>query len=87
MGDIVVKEGDVETAREVYRLAKTAPSYASWPYGEVLDARIDQADTRAKAFAGGAQPAPEMMFQSPYGCVGCDQTRASALGAAPIGGL
>src|SRR5262245_15895512 len=32
MGDIVVKQGDVETAREVYRLAKSAPSYASWPY-------------------------------------------------------
>ena len=74
MGDILVKKGDVETAREVYRLARVAPTYADWPYGSVLDARIEQADSRARSFASGTKPEPELMFQSPYGCVGCHAT-------------
>jgi hypothetical protein len=75
MGDILVKKGDVETAREIYALAKTAPTYASWPYGDVLEKRIEQAGERARQFASGAKPEPELMFQSPYACVGCHATR------------
>jgi len=78
MGDIVVKQGDVETGREIYALAKAAPTYSSWPYGSVLDTRIEQAGARAQAFASGVHPPPELMFQSPYACVGCHQTRAAS---------
>jgi hypothetical protein len=78
MGDIVVKQGDVETGREIYALAKAAPTYSSWPYGSVLDTRIEQAGARAQAFASGVQPPPELMFQSPYACTGCHQTRAAS---------
>ena len=79
MGDILVKKGDVDTGREIYALAKAAPTYSSWPYASVLDARIEQADARAQAFAAGAQPAPELMFQSPYACTGCHATGATRL--------
>jgi hypothetical protein len=78
MGDILVKKGDVETGREIYALAKAAPTYSSWPYGNVLDTRIDQAGARAQAFASGVQPPPELMFQSRYACTGCHQTRAAS---------
>ncbi len=54
MGDILVKKGDVETGREIYALAKAAPTYSSWPYGNVLDTRIEQAGARAQAFASGS---------------------------------
>jgi len=79
MGDILVKKGDVETGREIYALAKAAPTYSSWPYGNILDMRIHQAGARAQAFASGVQPPPELMFQSPYACVGCHATRPSRL--------
>jgi hypothetical protein len=75
MGDLLVKKGDVEAGREIYKLAKTAPTYPSWPYGEVLDNRIEQAVERATAFAAGTKPQPEMMFQSPYACVACHATK------------
>lgn len=77
MGDILVKKGDVETAREIYGLAKRTPSYGEWPYGNVLDERVAKADERARAFASGVQPEPELMFHSPYGCVGCHATRGA----------
>jgi len=79
MGDVLVKKGDVETGREIYALAKAAPTYAAWPYGNVLDARIEQASARARAFASGVTPPPELMFQSAYACVGCHQTRPTGL--------
>ena len=75
MGDLVVKKGDVETGREVYKLARLVPSYASWPYSEILDKRIAQAEERAQLFASGAKPQPELMFNSAYACVGCHQTK------------
>ena len=79
MGDILVKKGDVETAREIYALAKAAPTYSSWPYGDVLEKRIEQAGERAQEFASGVKPEPELMFHSPYACVGCHATRTASL--------
>lgn len=80
MGDLLVKNGDADTARAVYALARTTPSYSRWPYSPVLEQRIAQAPERAAAFARGESL--EMMFSSPHACVGCHATReqrASAL--------
>jgi hypothetical protein len=75
MGDLLVKKGDVETAREIYKLARIAPSYSAWPFAEVLEKRIAQAPERARLFAEGAKPAPEILFQSSIACVACHQER------------
>jgi hypothetical protein len=80
MGDLLVKKGDIETGREIYGLAKLSPSYSSWPYGDVLEKRIATAPERAAAFAAGTKPPPEMMFQSPYACVGCHASLRPAHG-------
>ena len=74
MGDLVVKKGDVETAREIYRLARVSPNFATWPYASLLERRIGEAPERARQFASGKKPAPEMMFQSAYACTGCHAT-------------
>jgi hypothetical protein len=79
MGDLLIKKGDVLTGKEIYKLAKTAPTYSSWPYDQVLDKRIAEAEERAAAFAKGTKPQPEMMFQSPYACVACHATKTRAL--------
>jgi hypothetical protein len=80
MGDLLVKKGDVDAGRGIYGLAKLSPSYSSWPYGEILDKRIATAPERAAAFAAGTKPQPEMMFQSPYACVGCHASLSPAHG-------
>ncbi len=76
MGDLVVKKGDVESGREIYKLARLSPTYPAWPYGDVLDKRITEAEERARLFASGAKPEPELMFNSAYACVGCHATRS-----------
>ncbi len=85
MGDLLVKKGDVDTAREIYKLAQLAPTYSSWPHASVLEKRIEQAPERAKLFAEHANPEPEILFQSSITCVACHQEKAvsrqlSALG-------
>jgi hypothetical protein len=76
MGDLLVKKGDVDTAREIYKLARIAPTYAAWPHAEVLEKRIEQAPERARLWAEGVKPPPEILFQSSIACVACHQERA-----------
>ena len=82
MGDLLIKKGDVETGREIYKLARTAPTYSSWPYADVLEKRIEQAPERARLFAEHAKPEPEILFQSRIACVACHQSRPPAATAA-----
>jgi hypothetical protein len=76
MGDLLVKKGDADTAREIYKLARIAPTYPSWPHAPVLEKRIEQAPERAKRWAEGSQPPPEILFQSSIACVACHQEKA-----------
>jgi hypothetical protein len=81
MGDLLSKKGDVDAARAIYGLARLSPTFASWPYGGILEQRIADAPERASRFASGAKPPPEMMFESSYACVGCHEDRAPARAA------
>jgi hypothetical protein len=76
MGDLLVKKGDADTAREIYKLAQLAPTYSTWPHAPVLEKRIEEAPERAKLFAEHAKPEPEILFQSSIACVGCHQEKA-----------
>lgn len=74
MGDMLVKSGDVETAREVYANAKVIPGYETWPYRETLDQRIAQAEENVALFREtGHSPARPMMIDSAFSCTACHQ--------------
>jgi hypothetical protein len=72
-GDMVLKTGDVETARKLYRVAQSSDDYASWPYREVLEERLASTEPAALGRPGAprGESAPETMFDSRYNCLGC----------------
>jgi hypothetical protein len=74
-GDMLVKSGQVDTARVMYRNATLSREYPSWPYRGVLEARLRDAAANVAAFrvAPPAPGAPRMMVESPFACVGCHQ--------------
>ena len=74
-GDMLVKSGQVDTARVMYRNATLAREYPTWPYRGVLEARVRDAAANVAAFRA-APPAPggpRMMVESAFACVGCHQ--------------
>lgn len=77
MGDMLTKSGDWQTARKIYAAAKQSPDYAQWPYREVLEQRIHDAQANVAAFnvevQPGKKPAAPMMIGSSYACMACHQ--------------
>jgi hypothetical protein len=77
MGDMLVKSGNWEVGRRVYRLAQALPSYQSWPYTQVLERRIQRAQANVAAFRSEGtlrQHGNEaIMLQSPFACSACHQ--------------
>lgn len=61
MGDMLVKSGDIKTAKIIYRNATLTKNYQTWPYKNELLKRITSPDKN------------NMMFNSKYGCAGCHQ--------------
>ena len=43
-GDMLVKEGEPEIAREIYQTAMDHPDFETWPYKEYLIRRIENAE-------------------------------------------
>ena len=56
MGDMLTKSGDWRTARKIYAAAKQSPDYAQWPYREVLEQRIRDAEANVAAFNAEIRP-------------------------------
>lgn len=77
MGDMLTKSGDWQTARKVYAAAKQSPDYAQWPYREVLEQRIRDAEANVSVFntapAPGGKSATPMMIGSDAACMACHQ--------------
>nr|WP_199044397.1 hypothetical protein [Dyella sp. ASV24] len=77
MGDMLTKSGDWQTAQKVYALAKRSPDYASWPYRDVLERRIHDAQANVAALNAaptpGQKPTTPMMLSSSYSCMACHQ--------------
>jgi hypothetical protein len=74
MGDMLVKSGDWRTAQRVYALAQGTHGvgdYTTWPYRDVLEARIRGAEQNVAAFKQGSAP---MMFGSKFACSACHQS-------------
>jgi hypothetical protein len=57
MGDMLVKSGDWQTGIKIYRNARLASNYYSWPYREFLERRIAHARENVRHFQ-----------QEPLGC-------------------
>jgi hypothetical protein len=72
MGDLVMRSGDWRTARKVYALARQAEAYPAWPYRDVLEARIRDAETSVPAFRGEGRA---LMLHSRIACTACHQAR------------
>jgi hypothetical protein len=76
MGDMLVKGGDWQTARNVYQNAKLSTTYQTWPYRNVLEARISQAEENVARFnapkSASIQYAP-IMVSSAFSCSACHQ--------------
>jgi hypothetical protein len=75
LGDMLVKQGDADTARRVYAYARLSKTYAEWPFRTILEERIAQAQENIALFRN---PKPgertrTMMAQSAFSCVGCHQ--------------
>jgi hypothetical protein len=75
LGDMLVKQGDADTARRVYAYAKLSKTYAQWPFRTVLEERISQAEENIALFRN---PKPgertrTMMAHSAFSCTGCHQ--------------
>lgn len=78
MGDMLVKQGDWQTAIKIYNNAKLSRTYASWPYRAMLEERISQAKNNVSYFNDLKIHTRDktIMFNSGYGCVVCHQSRA-----------
>lgn len=74
-GDYLVKKGDVEIARKIYANARLAGSYAMWPYRDLLESRIREADMNVARFnaSAGAPNHVAIGRASPISCVACHQ--------------
>ncbi|PHN02979.1 hypothetical protein [Flavilitoribacter nigricans] len=78
-GDLLVKSGNWEQAIPIYELAKHAPDYANWPYRDVLEKRILNAQQNvdlfrketAKGKIAGMDTA--IMIQTAIACRACHQ--------------
>jgi hypothetical protein len=76
LGDMLVKDGQVDTGVLVYDAARHLAGYERWPYRAVLEQRIVDAAENADRFN---QPATvsgrPIMVSSSYSCMGCHQAR------------
>ncbi|MFT3762633.1 MAG: hypothetical protein QM761_08490 [Pseudoxanthomonas sp.] len=72
LGDMLVKSGEVDTAIAAYRAAQRTPGYPTWPYRDVLDKRIEEAQANVTRF--NAEGDRSMMFNSSFSCMACHQS-------------
>lgn len=75
MGDMLVKQGDWQTAIKIYNNAKLSKTYAEWPYRKMLEDRIAQAQENVARFQEKEfrSAYSSILFNSGYGCVVCHQ--------------
>jgi hypothetical protein len=76
-GDMLVKAGDWQSARKVYANAKLVPTYAQWKFRDLLEHRIQDAQSNVAEFrtvAAKTDPTrARIMIQSTFACVACHQ--------------
>jgi hypothetical protein len=77
-GDMLVKAGELEEAKVIYQAARIAPSFDDWPYKNVIEIRIKNADSNQSSFNLSQDliqltNRSQMMINSEFSCAGCHQ--------------
>lgn len=74
MGDMLVKAGDWQTGVKIYKNARLSKTYSKWPFKQMLEQRIKQAQENVIYFNQDHATADRaIMFNSGYGCAVCHQ--------------
>lgn len=74
-GDVALKSGWAPArVRAIYRSVQASPSYAAWPFAELLERRLREVETNAAAFSD-ANPFNDPVVWGSQGhiCAGCHQ--------------
>lgn len=74
MGDMLMKNGDVNEAIIVYSNARLSRSYDAWPYRPMLEQRLLLAGDRKAGKLSQHVPKP-MMAESSFSCMACHQAQ------------
>lgn len=77
-GDMLVKEGNIKEAREIYSAARLSPDYNNWPFQSVLEDRIRNAEINEVTFNKPLEliittHQNQIFINSAFSCVGCHQ--------------
>lgn len=78
MGDMLVKNGQWQTAISIYNNAKLSKTYQDWPYKKMLENRIVHAQENVANFQrppSKLSPDATLLFDSGYGCAVCHQDK------------
>jgi hypothetical protein len=78
LGDMLVKDGHLKEAKEIYSAAKFSPTYSDWPYQNVLEERIRNAEKNAIEFNKPLElfissNRNQIFINSAFSCMGCHQ--------------
>lgn len=81
-GDMLVKQGRTDEAREMYMAARLVPSYREWPYKAALEKRIREMEQNRTAFNRPMElivvsPGTQLFINSEMSCTGCHQMSRS----------
>lgn len=77
MGDMLVKNGDWQTAIKIYKNAQLEKNYSRWPYRQMLEKRIAHAKENVNAFQQDQFISADktILFNSGRGCMICHQAQ------------
>lgn len=75
MGDMLVKQGDWQTAVKIYNNARLSKDYSAWPYRKMLEQHLRQARENVVYFNQEKRQPPgrSILFNSGNGCAACHQ--------------
>jgi hypothetical protein len=76
-GDMLVKEGNVKAAKQIYTAARLSPVYKDWEFKHQLEERIREIDLNRYAFMKRPSVTEtndrQIFINSVFSCVGCHQ--------------
>jgi hypothetical protein len=81
-GDMLVKDGQLKEAFEIYNAARLCPSYKTWPFASVLEERIKNMNSNKNEFNRPLKlitdtDNEQLFINSKMSCVACHQMGAS----------
>lgn len=73
-GDMLIRQGDIQTAKAMYQNAMLSRNYQDWPYRDVLTHRLEGLDSlRARFAVRPHDPEYSTMINTRFSCTACHQ--------------